>query len=234
GIVTAQVRGSVNPYFGVYKEPTYITEVELEPISTKVWSKAIARLGQKASWVSKLLINEIPDNIDTAFSGLEYSLLPRSLNDLHTHCSCPDWSNPCKHVAGVCYLLAAELDADPFLLFELRGLSRDKLKRELAKSPLGKVLSGAIETEDLPLVSATSYYTTPETVDVPKIDSLRDFWLGEKQLPTSIEMAAPAIVPAIPIKKAGDFPAFWRKDSSFIDIMEEFYQRVRTKNKNWL
>lgn len=234
GIVTAQVRGSVNPYFGVYKEPTYITEVELEPLSTKDWSKAIARLGQKASWVSKLLMNEIPDNIDGAFSGLKFSLLPSSLDDLHTHCSCPDWSNPCKHVAGVCYLLAAELDADPFLLFELRGVSRDKLKQELAKSPLGKVLSGSMETDELPLVSAKSYHTTPQTVEVPEIASLREFWQGEKPLPATIEMASEAIVPAIPIKKAGDFPPFWHKDTSFIEVMEEFYQRVRAKNKNWL
>lgn len=179
-------------------------------------------------------MNEIPDNIDTAFSGLDFSLLPHSLNDFHTHCSCPDWSNPCKHVAGVLYLLAAELDADPFLLFELRGLSRDKLKQELLKSPLGRVLSGAIETDELPLVSATSYYTTPKMVEVPNIEEVRDFWQSERSLPTTIEMSAPAIIPAIPIKKAGDFPPFWEKDKSFITIMEEFYQRVKAKNKNWL
>jgi hypothetical protein len=28
-------------------------------------------------------------------------------------------------------------------------------------------------------------------------------------------------------KKAGDYPAFWRKDQSFIEIMTEFYGRVR-------
>ncbi len=34
-----------------------------------------------------------------------------------------------------------DLDQDPFLLFELRGLSRDDLQKELAKSPLGHALS---------------------------------------------------------------------------------------------
>jgi uncharacterized Zn finger protein len=33
------------------------------------------------------------------------------------------------------------------------------------------------------------------------------------------------------VKKAGDFPSFWHKDSSFITAMEEFYHRVHTKNK---
>jgi uncharacterized Zn finger protein len=35
----------------------------------------------------------------------------------------------------------------------------------------------------------------------------------------------------IVVKKAGDFPSFWHKDSSFITAMEEFYHRVHTKNK---
>ena len=42
---------------------------------------------------------------------------PRKLGDLKTDCSCPDWSNPCKHIAAVYYLLGEEFDRDPFLLF---------------------------------------------------------------------------------------------------------------------
>jgi len=88
------------------------------------------------------LLNEVPDNIEDCFTGLH--LLPQSRKYFKTSCSCPDYANPCKHIAGVYYLVASELDDDPLLLFELRGLSRDKLQRELAKSPLGKVLSSAI------------------------------------------------------------------------------------------
>jgi len=39
-------------------------------------------------------------------------------------------------------------------------------------------------------------------------------------------------LPAILIKKQGDFPAFWKKEYSFIQVMEELYERVKTKNKN--
>jgi uncharacterized Zn finger protein len=38
-------------------------------------------------------------------------------------------------------------------------------------------------------------------------------------------------VPALLIKKQGDYPAFWHKDASFIGVMEELYERVRTKNR---
>lgn len=231
GKITAKVRGSVNPYFGVYKEPLYNTTIEIKPISASDWSKAIANISSKASFVSKLLMNEVPDKIEEAFAELNLHLLPNSRKDFTTKCSCPDYSNPCKHIAGVYYLVASQLDSNPFLLFELRGLEREKLLQELAKSPLGQVLSSAIDTEEIPLESAASYYTQPEKVSVPESVSLKEFWLGKKRLPPTIEAASPASIPAILIKKAGDYPPFWKKDISFIEVMEELYQRVRTKNK---
>src|SRR5579875_3894923 len=36
---------------------------------------------------------------------------------------------------------------------------------------------------------------------------------------------------ALLIKKQGDYPPFWHKDVSFISVMEELYERVRTKNR---
>jgi uncharacterized Zn finger protein len=231
GKITAKVRGSVNPYFGVYKEPVYNTTIEIKPISAADWSNAIAHISSKASFVSKLLMSEVPDKIEEAFAELNLHLLPNSRKDFTTKCSCPDYSNPCKHIAGVYYLVASELDSNPFLLFELRGLEREKLLKELAKSPLGQVLSSAMTTEKQPLDSAASYYTQPEKASVSESVTLKEFWLGQKRLPQTIEAASPATIPAILIKKAGDFPPFWKKDNSFIEVMEELYQRVRTKNK---
>jgi uncharacterized Zn finger protein len=54
---------------------------------------------------------------------------------------------------------------------------------------------------------------------------------GEKRLPTNIRPVMPAAISAILIKTAGDLPHFWKKDSSFIETMEEFYQRLRDKSK---
>ena len=62
----------------------------------------------------------------------------------------------------------------------------------------------------------------------------RSFWQGKRRLPSEIEPATPAAVPAILVRKAGDFPPFWDKDSSFIEVMEELYSRVREKNKGIL
>ncbi len=231
GKVDARVRGSINPYFGVHKEPLYITTIEFHPISAAKWSAAIALIASKASLISRLLLNEIPDNIEQSFSSLGLNFLPSSEKDFKAECSCPDWGDPCKHIAGVYYKVAAELDRDPFLLFELRGLSRQDLLKELAKSPLGQALSAELQVEARSPVPVTSYHTRPTTVPTEPVATLRDFWQGTRRLPQTIEPIPPALVAAIPLKKQGDFPAFWHRNNSFIDAAETLYEQVRAKGQ---
>ncbi len=230
GTVTARVRGSINPYFGVYKEPIYRTSITIRAISSADWTKAIRTIASRADLVTKLLMNEMPDTIEEAFSGLGLHLLPHSERDFVTDCSCPDWANPCKHIAGVYYLLASALDRDPFLMFELRGLSRDDLRAELARSPLGQILASALVSSDVPVEPVESYYTRPTRESAAVVAGHKEFWTGGKRLPAPLASTSQASVPALLIKKQGDYPAFWHKDVSFISVMEELYDRVRTKN----
>src|SRR5450759_3537492 len=231
GTVNARVRGSINPYFGVYKEPIYQTTITIKAISAADWTKVIRQIASRADLVTKLLMNEMPDTIEDAFSGLGLHLLPHSERDFVTKCSCPDWANPCKHIAGVYYLLASALDQDPFVMFELRGLSRDDLHAELIKSPLGKILASALTTDEVPVEPVESYYTRPAREAAAVVDSHKEFWTGAKRLPAPLATASQASVPALLIKKQGDYPPFWHKDVSFISVMEELYGRVRTKNR---
>jgi uncharacterized Zn finger protein len=231
GMVIATVRGSVNPYFGVYKEPLYNITLEFQPISAAKWSAAIALMASKASIISRLLLKEIPDNIEDTFSQLNLNFLPSTHQDFHATCSCPDWGDPCKHMAGVDYLLAAELDHDPFLLFELRGLSRDDLLKELAKSPLGQALSAELQLEPRSPQSVNSYYPSLQTVKAETNPNLREFWHGSKRFPQTLNASSQVPISGIPIKKQGDFPPFWERDNSFIEAMETLYHQVKTKGQ---
>jgi uncharacterized Zn finger protein len=233
GTVTARVRGSINPYFGVYKEPIYETSITIKAITTVDWVEVIGRIASQADLVTKLLMNEMPDTIEDAFSELGLHLLPHSQRDFDTACSCPDYANPCKHIAGVYYLLASALDHDPFLMFELRGLSREDLRAELAQSPLGQILASAMVAKDVPIESVESYYSRPVRELTAKTGetSHKAFWTGAKRLPAPPASATQSAVSAILIKKQGDYPPFWQKDISFISVMEELYERVRTKNR---
>jgi uncharacterized Zn finger protein len=225
--VEARVRGSINPYFGVYKEPLYRTTISFTPIKAQDWQRVLADLTARASFVTRLLLNEMPDSIDDAFGRLGVSLLPHDQRDITTDCSCPDWYNPCKHIAGVYYLLAADLDRDPFVLFELRGLPRQQLRWQLAESRLGRILAAEMEPRLARIEPAASYYSRPEG-DPDAAPSYREFWTG-KRLPP-LRPAPPPAVAALLVKKAGDYPAFWPKDASFLATMEGLYERVRAKS----
>ena len=123
GRVTAKVTGS--------RATPYTVTIKLAKLGDAAWSKAIAAMAAKAQFSAELLAGQMPREIDAAFSKSRASLFPMKGTDLITECSCPDWANPCKHVAAAHYVLGEALDRDPFLLFELRGRSRTQVLEAL-------------------------------------------------------------------------------------------------------
>jgi hypothetical protein len=87
----------------------------------------VDELAAEARFAASLLAGRMPDDVEEAFAAAGLSLFPKRRESLRTSCTCPDWSNPCKHIAAVYYLLGEEFDRDPFLIFRLRGLDRDEL-----------------------------------------------------------------------------------------------------------
>ena len=85
-------------------------------------------MSHKALFTAKLLAGTVPSEIEQVADNAGISLFPSKASDLVVDCSCPDYSNPCKHVAAVYYLLAETFNRDPFLLFKLRGLERETIK----------------------------------------------------------------------------------------------------------
>ena len=70
--------------------------------------------------------------------------------DLDTDCSCPDWSNPCKHIAAVYLLLGEEFDRDPFLIFRMRGMDREDLLGEEFRQSAQTIEGPPLAPEPLP------------------------------------------------------------------------------------
>jgi len=233
GVVNAKIRGNINAYFGVYEEPRYKTSVKMTHLTPTQWKKIIARLSQRASFIAKLLVDEIPENIEEVFAEFNTHFLPNSYKDFKVSCDCPDYAVPCKHIAGVCYRLANSLDHNPLLLFEMRGLAPEKLQQELMKSPLGKVLANA-NTASKELQPVNRFYTQPELKELPKEISLKNFWQGATPLPKDLPSHQPTNIAAVVIKKGGDYPAFWQKQGSFITVMENFYTRMAKLNQKQL
>lgn len=230
----ARFRGRISPYYGVHEDPVYETTIEFVPIPDGAWDKAIRGIGGKAGFVCRLLFNEMPDEIEGPLAELGVGLLPQAWRELSVRCSCPEAEALCRHAAGLCHLLAARLDRDPFLLFELRGLSRLELARRLAVTPLGSALAPSLAEPPQALRSAESFFTCPRPLPMPAFVSPRDFWRGSRRLPAGVELPQPAAISGILVRTGGDYPPFWEKDESFVDVMGGFYEEVRKKAKDWL
>jgi uncharacterized Zn finger protein len=176
-------------------------------------------MASQAIFAAKLLAGEMPQDIEEAFAAAKVSLFPDKSGDLATDCSCPDWANPCKHVAAVYYLLGERFDADPFLIFELRGRSKDQIVEMLRMRRVG---SGA-GAPDQPGEQAM-----PEE-QAPALEAgLAHFWAGEngEQIlqEQHFQVAAPPL-DAAPIKRLGA-PPFWSGDPPFAELMSQAYRTI--------
>ncbi len=122
GRITAVVAGS--------RSRPYQVTIGVRRFRPEEWERVFEVIGSQVGFTADLLAGVVPRDLvaDAAHLGVE--LLPES-GDLAMDCSCPDWAVPCKHLAAVCYLTASALDADPFHLLLLRGLSRSDVEERL-------------------------------------------------------------------------------------------------------
>ncbi|HUY65385.1 MAG TPA: SWIM zinc finger family protein [Acidimicrobiales bacterium] len=123
GQVKASVQGSRSKPYRIFIETEVLTAPEWDAIESVMASSAV--------FAARLLAGEMPEEIEDAFADSSTSLFPASANELDSACSCPDWENPCKHIAAVYYLLAEAFDDDPFLIFAWRGRTKEELLTSL-------------------------------------------------------------------------------------------------------
>ena len=156
-------------------------------------------------------------------------MLPRTRQEIRSSCSCPDWANPCKHVAGVYYHVASLLDRDPLLLFEFRGMDRRQLRQAVSQSEFGAALLGDAGSGDPDLAAAVREPRFPlveESGSETPASDLRAFWRGR---PLAREVTAEGQAPpvsALLLRREGDYPEFWHRDTSFLETMAGVYERV--------
>jgi uncharacterized Zn finger protein len=200
GMVKARVQGS--------RTKPHEVAIKIKPLSETGWEKITKVLSSQVIFAAKLLAGEMPQEIENVFGEAGLSLFPQKLKDLETDCSCPDRSNPCKHIAAVYYLLGEEFDRDPFLIFKLRGMEREELL-----SGLGELEEKGSESEET--------VTTPTPFD-PIAANTEAFWKGG-ELPEDWygEVVIPPIQAAA-LKRLGNFP-FWRGSQPIRDVLEPLY-----------
>lgn len=208
GKVKARVQGSVSRPYSV--------SIEIKPFKAEEWDKITDAMSQKAIFAAKLLVSEMPHNIEEAFNAAAVSLFPKSAKEIKTKCSCPDTANPCKHIAAVYYIIAEEFDRDPFMLFKLRGKTQEEITITLRKKRTINI-ENQYNTEDI------SYSEKNEQKD-ELLFPIDDFWTGKELNSFSVNISPPEVSAAI-IKRLGT-PQFWDIKEDFIKIMSEYYNKI--------
>lgn len=195
GEVKAKVQGS--------RPRPYQVSIKLIPLTAAEWRKLTDAMAQEARFGAKLLAGEMPADIEEVFRAEGFSLFPKAHRDLKTECSCPDYSNPCKHIAAVYYLLGEAFDNDPFLMFRLRGMEREALLAQLGEA-------------------ASDDEGWTQSAPEPLSDDPSAFWIMP---PLPEPLSGPLLAPpksAALLRRLGPFP-FWRGEISPLDGLEPAY-----------
>jgi uncharacterized Zn finger protein len=202
--VAATVQGS--------RPAPYKVSIGVTALSRSDWTKLSRALSESPLHVAKLIAGEMPEDIESLFREAGITLFPARASELQTECSCPDWSNPCKHIAAVYYLLGEEFDRDPFLIFKLRGVAHEDLasiigsaappKREHSKPPAAPPVEVSVLTAGAP---------APE-----------NFWEGSAPEGDLFGLVEPPPRSAPILQRLGAFP-FWRGETDFRESLEPVY-----------
>ena len=191
---------------GSRKHP-YDVRIGVRTIRPPDWERPQAAMAEQPIIASSLLSGRMPENIEDTFHSVGLSMFPEREDDLETECSCPDWSNPCKHVAAVYLLLGEEFDRDPFLIFRMRGMDREDLLGPEFRRSAQTLEALTLPAEPLP----------PEPAE---------FWSSPLRAQQERDLTGPAAEPemaaALP-QQLGRFP-LWQGNREFIPAMQDIYR----------
>ena len=113
-LALAKVKGNYQSYYNVSVEFKQFTQKEKNIIIKTVYDNP--------SITAALLNHKLPEELYELLLKNGVNVFPHSHSDLETSCNCPDYATICKHIAGLVYMIALEIDKDPFLIFKIQGL----------------------------------------------------------------------------------------------------------------
>ncbi len=202
GFVEAAVQGSD-------KEP-YTSDIRFRAVEGEAKARIIELLRRRPMMIARLLVCDLPDEVEAFFRAEGCPLFPKREHDLTSRCTCPDYANPCKHLAAVYYLLGEAITKNPLILLELRGISRADLLGEAAEP------AGAAAAAPPAEAAAEEPWTREGFYGVPR-EAFSDYG-----------PALASVTPAPLIYRLGPLP-FWRGQERFTDTLEHLYARAATR-----
>ncbi|MCW7552408.1 DEAD/DEAH box helicase [Endozoicomonas gorgoniicola] len=184
----------------------YKVKVHLPSFTAKQQDNILSAISQSPALLAKLLNRQLPVQMLSLMEQQKIPLFPKDWDDMDASCSCPDWAMPCKHIAAVIYLIANEIDKDPFMVFKLHGMD----------------LPAAIERQTG--MSLAKADTPPQVMDFWQREPVFENWqppqspVSESLDLSTIEPLGERILGILTPK-----PLFYDKD--FKTLLADFYKR---------
>ncbi|MDL2717623.1 MAG: hypothetical protein PT977_07705 [Acidobacteriota bacterium] len=124
------------------------TSLSLLPLGTVAKRRVLKAMAARARFAAHLLAGRLPEDVEGAFQGTGRTLLPVDAGEVVFRCSCAEVPGPCAHAGALAVLLGDRLQDDPFLVFLLRGVSKEELLDGLQRArtqPERKLASDAAD-----------------------------------------------------------------------------------------
>ncbi len=209
----------------------YNVSLSIDPFSDEQWGYVIETLAERAIFSAKLLAGEMPQTIEEVFTANGLSLFPFTKFDIHSKCSCPDPANPCKHIGAVYYVLGDRFSEDPFVLFQLRGRTKEQIITTLRQLRGG---AGQDVTAQGQAGGDTEAIVAPSPSPSLAPPKLEQFWQYTDQLESSLVVIAPPpssetvldVLGPIPLKPEASPTTAANAATLFMEALSNLYREV--------
>ncbi|MCL2273244.1 MAG: SNF2-related protein, partial [Treponema sp.] len=194
GKAAAKVEGNYKPFYKV--------TISFPPLAES--EKVYKLIENDPPLMAQISAGSLPETFLEKLKNDGINLIPRRWTEMKRTCSCPDYGDPCKHMAALYYIIAREIDANPHVLFRLRGM-------DLA-GRFGKALVRTITPPFL--VAFTKKEKTEKQKDRPPLEF--------EEIPYCGQLIS-SLLPSNPPFCSRDFAA----------VMAEFYHRCAAESEKW-
>ena len=187
--------------------------IRLRQWAPSQWERALEALAMRASYGAALLNDELPQAVET--DGI--SVLPTGRDDVLMACGCSEGrGDVCKHILAAWYVLGERVDADPFLLFLLRGRAKADVLADLrarrARAPGPNAPATMLTEEPGQPADRVAFWTIPADASL-------------NELPTVVVDGTVPAVAVSPLRRLGP-PPFWHGPADFDELMAKTYGAI--------
>ncbi|MDR0444127.1 MAG: DEAD/DEAH box helicase [Treponema sp.] len=127
GRVLAKVEGNFRPFYKV--------TINFPPL--KEAEQVYRMIEGDTLLLAQIAAGELPETFLKKLKAERINLIPSRWQEMKRSCTCPDYGDPCKHMAALYYIIAKEIDADPHTLFRLRGMD---IEARFGKTAVHKIM----------------------------------------------------------------------------------------------